>query len=138
MRQRKGTNGSVLGVVVNKSQLSIRICTLNMIVRLLINILALLLIAYFIPGIEVDGFITAFIVAVLLGLLNIFIKPILVILTLPITIITLGLFTFVINAALFWFVASFVEGFYVDGFLFALLGTILYSIISGVGNKLVD
>ena len=110
----------------------------SLISRLLINILALLLVAYFVPGISVDGFLTALIVAVLLGLLNIFIRPILILLTLPITLLTLGLFTFVINALLFWFVASFVEGFAVTGFLYALLGTILYSIVSGVGSKLID
>jgi putative membrane protein len=110
----------------------------SLITRLLLNILALLLVAYVVPGIVVDGFFTALIVAVLLGLLNIFIKPILVLLTLPITILTLGLFTFVINALLFWFVASFVEGFAVSGFWIALLGTILYSIVSGVGSKLID
>ena len=108
-----------------------------MIIRLLINILALLLVAYTIPGITVDGFFTAFIVAILLGLLNVFIRPILILLTLPITILTLGLFTFVINALLFWFVASFVEGFDVSGFWIALLGTILVSLVSGVGNKLI-
>ena len=110
----------------------------SIIARLLINILALLLVAYVVPGIIVDGFFTAFIVAILLGLLNIFIKPLLLILTLPITLLTLGLFAFVINALLFWFVASFVEGFSVAGFWVALLGTILYSIASGVGNKFVD
>lgn len=110
----------------------------SLITRLLINILALLLVAYLIPGISVDGFFSAFIVAILLGLLNIFIKPILILLTLPITLLTLGLFTFVINALLFWFVASFVEGFMVSGFLTALIGTVLYSIASGVGNKLLD
>ena len=108
-----------------------------LIARLLVNILALLLVAYIVPGIEVLGFYTAFIVALILGLLNIVIRPILILLTLPITIITLGLFTFIINALLFWFVASFVEGFTVSGFWIALLGTVLYSIASGVGSKFI-
>ncbi len=110
----------------------------SLITRLLINILALLLVAYMVPGIMVDGFFIALIVAVLLGILNVFIKPVLILLTLPITLLTLGLFTFVINALLFWFVASFVEGFAVSGFWIALLGTILYSIVSGIGNKMLD
>ncbi len=110
----------------------------SLLTRLLINVLALLLVAYIIPGIVVDGFFTALIVALLLGLLNIFIRPILILLTLPITILTLGLFTFVINALLFWFVASFVEGFEVSGFWIALLGTLLYSLASSIGNKMIE
>lgn len=111
---------------------------MNLIGRLLINILAILLVAYYIPGISVDGFYTALIVAIILGLINVTIKPVLFVLTLPITILTLGLFTFVINAGLFWFVASFIEGFSVDGFLPALIGTILISIVSWLGYKLID
>ena len=84
---------------------------INLITRLLINVLALLLVAYYIPGISVDGFYTALVVALILGLLNLTIKPILVILTLPINILSLGLFTFVINAGLFWFVSTFIDGF---------------------------
>lgn len=109
---------------------------INLITRLLINILAILLVAYYIPGINVEGFYTALIVAVILGLLNLTIKPILVVLTLPINIITLGLFIFVINAGLFWFVSTFIEGFSVSGFLPALLGTIVISVVSSIGNKI--
>ena len=79
----------------------------------------------------------AVMVALIWGLINVTLKPILYVLTLPINILTLGLFTFVINAFLFWFVATFVEGFSVDGFLPALLGTLIISIVSSVGNKFV-
>ena len=109
---------------------------INLIIRLLINIVAILLVAYYVPGVSVEGFYTALIVSIILGFLNLTIKPILVILTLPIKIITLGLFIFVINAGLFWFVATFIEGFYVTGFLPALFATVIISIVSGVGNKI--
>lgn len=103
--------------------------------RLLLNALALLIAAYLIPGIVVDGLYTALIAALVLGLLNLTVKPILFILTLPITIVTLGLFAFIINALLFLFVASFIEGFAVGGFLDALLGSLIVSIVSTVGSK---
>ena len=111
--------------------------TMKIITRILISALALLLVAKFIPGIVVDGLYPAIIAAVILGVLNVVVKPILVVLTLPITIVTLGLFMFVINAALFLFVASFVDGFMVDGFLVALLGSLIVSVISAIGNKLI-
>jgi putative membrane protein len=85
----------------------------------------------------VQGLYIAIIAALILGVLNILVKPVLVLLTLPITIVTLGLFIFIINAFLFWFVASFIDGFTVDGFIPALLGSLIVSIISAVGNKLV-
>ena len=103
--------------------------------RLLFNTLGLLVIAEFIDDITVTGFYTALIAALVLGLLNIFIKPILFIFTLPITIVTLGLFAFVINAALFFFAASFIDGFQVTNFWYALLGSVLMSIISALGNR---
>lgn len=103
--------------------------------KLLITILALLFVAHYIPGIEVSGFYIALIVAVLLGFINLTLKPILFILTLPINLLTLGLFTFVINALLFWFIASFVDGFVVSGFIPALIGAFVVSIFSWIGNK---
>lgn len=111
---------------------------MNVILRIVLNALGLLLIAHFVPGITVDGFYTAFIAAVVLGILNAVVKPILVVLTLPITILTLGLFTFVINAALFLFAASFLDGFAVANFWYALLGSILMSIISTISSHLLD
>ena len=109
---------------------------INLITRLLINVAAILLVANYMPGISVDGFYTALVIAIILGALNLTLKPILVILTLPINIVTLGLFIFVINASLFWLVSTFVEGFDVDTFLAALFGTIIISIVSTIGNKI--
>lgn len=111
---------------------------MKLLVRLLITAFALVLATYIVPGIAVDGPYTALIAALVLGILNAVIRPVLVLLTLPVTILTLGLFIFVINASLFLFVASFVDGFSVDGFLPALLGSILVSIISGIANKFID
>ena len=96
----------------------------------LINALALLALKYVMPSITVDSFVTALIVAVVLGFINTLIRPIFVILTLPVTILTLGLFIFVINGLLFWFVGSGDWGLHVSGFWAGVGGAILYSIIS--------
>jgi len=111
---------------------------MTILLRVLWNALGLLVIAEFIKGIQVDSFYTAVIAAIILGLFNAVLKPILVLLTLPITLLTLGLFSLVINAALFLFAASFVEGFAVTNFWYALLGSLLMSIISTVGSKWID
>ena len=102
----------------------------SLLLRWLLNALALLAVAYLYPGVRVESFFTAVVAALALGLANALIRPILVLLTLPVTIITLGLFLFVINAALFWLVAQIVKGFAVQGFLAALVGSILYSLIT--------
>jgi putative membrane protein len=103
---------------------------MKLLFRWIINALALLGIAYYLPGIEVSGFYAALITAMVLGLVNTLIKPVLVLLTLPINILSLGLFTFVINALLFWFVSTVVEGFGVAGFWAAFLGSLILSITS--------
>lgn len=108
---------------------------MKLITRLLLTALVLLIVAEYIPGIEVDGFYSAVIAAVILGLLNGIVRPILLILTFPITIITLGLFVFVINASLFWFAATFIDGFEVAGFWYALLGSLIVSAASTLLNK---
>ena len=110
---------------------------MKLIYRVLLTALALLLAAYLIPGIAVSSLYIAIIAAIILGILNLIARPILVVLTLPITVFTLGLFIFVINALLFWFAASFIEGFNVSGFIPALLGSIIVSVISAIGNKFV-
>lgn len=110
---------------------------MKFVARLVITALALILVTYIIPGIVVQGFLTAVIVAFVLGILNAIVRPILLILTLPITLLTLGLFIFVINAGIFLFVASFVDGFQVAGFWSALGGSIMVSIISGIANKVI-
>ena len=96
----------------------------------LVNTVSLLAVAYLMPSIQVASFGAALVAALVLGLVNTVIRPILVLLTLPATILTLGLFIFVINALLFWMVAHFVEGFVVPGFWSAFFGAIVYSLVS--------
>ncbi len=110
---------------------------MQLIVVWIVNALALLALPYLFDSIRVDGLYTALVTALVLGLLNTLIRPILILLTLPINILTLGLFTFVINGLLFWFVASFVKGFIVMGFWPAVWGAIVYSIISWALSALV-
>jgi putative membrane protein len=109
---------------------------LSLLARWIINAGALLLVAYLYPGVQVRDFVAALIAALVLGLVNALIRPILVILTLPVTLLTLGLFLFVINALLFWLVAELVSGFMVTGFWAALVGSILYSLITLVTSWL--
>lgn len=108
---------------------------MKIIVKLLLTTLTLLLVAEYVPGINVEGFYTALIAAIILGVLNIFVKPVLFILTFPITVLTVGLFVLVINAALFWFAASFLDGFSVTGFWPALIGSLIVTVVSTVGNR---
>ena len=103
---------------------------LTLLARWLVNAAALIAVAYLYPGVKVDDFVTALIAALVLGLVNAIVRPILVILTLPVTILTLGLFLFVINAFCFWFVAEAVSGFRVDGAIAALVGSLLYSVLT--------
>ena len=108
----------------------------TIIIRLLTVVFALLLITKFLPGFSVDDWQTAAIVALILGLINITIRPILFILTLPLSLITFGLFGLVINAGMFWFVASFVEGFEIDGFIPAFIGALAVTLINWIISKL--
>jgi putative membrane protein len=103
---------------------------MRLLLRWIINALALLALPYLFDSIQVAGFYTALITALVLGLVNALIRPILIVLTLPINILTLGLFTLVINGLLFWFVASFVKGFTVAGFWPAFWGALVYSVVS--------
>jgi putative membrane protein len=103
---------------------------LRLLVVWLINALALLAVAYVLPGIVVADFTTALVAALVLGLVNTLIRPVLILLTLPATILTLGLFIFVINGLLFWMVGSWLQGFTVGGFWWGVLGAIVYSIVS--------
>jgi len=109
----------------------------NLLIVWLINALALLALPYLVPSVHVESFYTALVAALLLGLVNTLIRPLLVLLTLPATVLTLGLFVFVINGLLFWFVASFVKGFSVDGFWSAVLGAIVYGLVSWAASALV-
>ncbi|HEX9152562.1 phage holin family protein [Flavobacterium sp. ZS1P14] len=107
---------------------------MNLLIRILVTAGLVLLIAHFMPGVHVAGFTTALIVAVVLGLLNIFIKPILVILTLPVTILTLGLFLLVINALIILLCTNIVGGFHVDSFWTALIFSIVLSLLQSIMN----
>ncbi len=89
---------------------------------------ALLLVAHLYPGVQVKSFSSALIAALVLGLLNTILRPVLVLLTLPVTVLSLGLFLFVINALMFWAAASLLEGLEVSGFAAALIGSLIYSL----------
>ena len=102
--------------------------------HLLITSLSILLVAHFVPGIFVANFTTAFLVAFVLALINLLVRPVLLVLTLPINVITLGLFTFVLNGALLWFVTYFVPGFRVANLWSAVLGAICISVLVWLGN----
>lgn len=96
----------------------------------ILNALALLTVANLMPGIHLDGFQAALIASLFLGLVNTLIRPFLVILTLPVTMLTLGLFILVINGLLFWFTGSVLKGFVVNGFWYGVAGAMLYSFFS--------
>ncbi len=103
---------------------------MRLILTWLINTVALMALPYLMHSVTVSNFTTALIAALVLALVNTLIRPVLVILTLPVTFLSLGLFVLVINALLFWLVATLVDGFHVAGFWSAFLAAILYSVIS--------
>lgn len=102
---------------------------MKLIAKWLLSATALLLVAYLYGGVQVQSFSAALIAAFIIGLLNTVLRPVLVLLTLPVTVVTLGLFLFVINALMFWAAASLLQGFHVNGFGAALLGSLLYSVL---------
>ena len=110
---------------------------IKLLVVWLINAVALIAVAYLMPGIAVSSFGAALVAALVLGLVNAIVRPILVLLTLPVTILTLGLFIFVLNGLLFWMVGSWLQGFEVAGFWPAVFGAIVFSIISWALSALV-
>jgi putative membrane protein len=97
-----------------------------------LNAIALLIVAHVVPGVSVSDPVAALVAAVLLGLANAVVKPILVLLTLPVTILTLGLFLLVINGLLFWAVSGLISGFEVRGFWSGVLGALVYSVLTGL------
>ena len=105
---------------------------MKLILKWLLSAAALLAVAYLYEGVEVRSFGAALTAAFVIGLLNMLLRPLLVLLTLPVTVLTLGLFLFVINALLFWWAASLLNGFYVSGFGAALLGSLIYSVFGVV------
>jgi len=107
-----------------------------MIIKLLISTLAVIITAYVLPGIVVESILAAIVVAIILGIVNTLLKPILIILTLPINILTLGLFTFIINGAIVLLTSSIVHGFHVKNLLWAILFSIIISLVSSFLNAL--
>lgn len=101
---------------------------MRLILKWVLSALALLMVTYLYGGVQISGFGSAMIAAAVLALLNVFVRPVLVILTLPVTLVTLGLFLFVVNALIFWMASGLLPGFHVDGFWAALFGSLLYSI----------
>lgn len=110
---------------------------LKLILKWLLSAAALLGVAYVYGGVSVATFGTALIAALVIGLLNMLVRPILVVLTIPITVITLGLFLFVINALMFWAASGLIDGFHVSGFGAALLGSLIYSALGLVIDAVV-
>ena len=109
----------------------------GIVIRWLITTLAILAVPYVISGVQVKGFFSALLAGAILGILNALVRPLLIILTLPLTIVTIGLFIFVINALLFQFAAALVPGMHVDSFWSALLASIIVSIVSWILNSMI-
>jgi putative membrane protein len=109
---------------------------MSLLVHIALVSLALLLVSEALPGIALDNMYVAVVAAIVLGALHLFVRPVLVLLTLPVTILTLGLFLFVINAALFLAAAALVDGFYVSGFIPALLGALVVSVAGMIADAL--
>ncbi len=105
---------------------------LKLIVKWVLLASALLFVAYVYEGVQVRSFGSAMLAALVIGLLNTFVRPILVVLTLPVTLLTVGLFLFIINALMFWAAAQMLAGFQVRGFVAALVGSLIYSILGMV------
>lgn len=110
---------------------------MNFILNILVTSLAVLLAAHFLPGVKVDTFTTSLLVAIVLAFMNAIVKPILTILTIPITLVTMGLFLIVINGAIILMTDKLIDGFEVKGFWWALLFSFILSIITGILNMLV-
>ena len=102
---------------------------MRLLIKWLLSAFALLAVAYLYSGVQITSYGSALLAAAVIGLLNMFVRPVLVVLTLPVTIVTLGLFLFVINALLFWAASGLLSGFHVNGFLAALLGSLIYSLL---------
>lgn len=103
----------------------------------ILNAIALLAVTYLLPSIQVSGFGTALLAALGLGLINTLVRPVLAILTLPITVITLGIFYLVLNGLLFWLASAFIPGFEVHGFVSAIVGAMLYGVIAWALSALI-
>jgi putative membrane protein len=111
---------------------------MKLIVKWLLSASALLCVAYVYPGVALNSFGSALIAAFVIGLCNMVLRPLLVVLTFPVTVITLGLFLFVINALMFWAAAALLDGFYVAGFGAALFGSLIYSALGVVIDSVTE
>jgi len=109
-----------------------------MIIRFLLNGLAVVLTAYLLPGVQVQDYLTAFIVSLVLALVNIIVKPALILFTIPITVLTLGLFLLVINALMILLVDYLIDGFHVDGFWWALAFSVILSVFNSLFSDLTE
>lgn len=105
---------------------------MNFLVKLLLSSLAVILSSYLLPGVTVDSFLTSLIVALLLSLLNVTVKPLLIVLTIPLTVLTLGLFLLVINSLIILLADAVISGFTVDGFWWALLFSLILALINSL------
>jgi putative membrane protein len=105
---------------------------MKIIAQWLLSAVALLAVAHLYSGVQVSSFGAALIAALVIGLLNALLRPVLVLLTLPVTVVTLGLFLFVINALMFWAASGLLAGFQVNGFVAALIGSLIYSVLGMV------
>lgn len=124
---KKGLQGPFLRITGRCYSLAMKL-----LLKWLLSAAALLFVAYIYSGVEVKSFPSALIAAFVIGLFNVVLRPVLVVLTLPVTIVTVGLFLFVINALMFWAAASVLDGFHVAGFGAALLGSLIYSVLGVV------
>ncbi len=111
---------------------------LKAILYIIVTAVSLLLISRFVPGVSIAGFYTALVVAVLWGLIGLTVRPIIGLLTLPINLLTFGLFSFILNALLFWFLSSFIAGFSVVGFIPALEGSFILSVVGWIWHSLMN
>lgn len=109
---------------------------MRLLISLLLNALALILTAYIVPGFEVANFQSALLAAIVLAIINTFIKPVLLFLTLPLTVVTLGLFIFVVNAIVLFMTTYFVSGLTINGWMPAILGAIVLSVVSTILSSL--
>lgn len=109
---------------------------MKLLIALVINTLALLITDYLIPGIDIVNIQTAIVAAIILGLVNTFIKPILLFLTFPLTLLTLGLFVFIVNAIMLFLTSFIVDGFNISGWLPAILGAVVLSVVSTILSML--
>lgn len=119
-------------------QINIIVLMFGILISLVGNAIALLVVTYFVPGVTVENYTTLFLAAISIGIVNAIIKPILRLISLPITLVTFGLFALVVNAVCFLIAAWFVPGFEIDGFITAILGAIVMSIASIVINFFTD